>query len=509
MQRALESASHGGRRSMMMKTPNVLLLGGIIMVLKIIIVDNNALITSLSSLSTQRSSTLATTAESASFNPPIIIPPSSPSMHHATTLPTCEELMRRPGSPYADGSFLTRRTTSVSWKLRIDNSRELTLPDTCALKRYTAPQVESCLRSKHLMFIGDSLTRYQYLSLAYFLEHGRWPQRFNRIADPCPYKNEAGLDACSTPNEPNVCAEGDWPGGWPAYQQSLGGGVDGGVFRGRLESHSTRSCKNEGENMQYVTAPQESSTPKAVTGLAPNNRMRWADRTKLSYTTESGWGEESNTSPGWNFTGCAYDGSCRYTTEEYTENIRRCEEGDVHFKYSSIEEAFGGVTGGDGSVLANTTTIFQDQFADVDIAFYNRGLWGKITDNRAKQMMKLLHDFTNHPSSFSQDVDNNGDALSKSRCFFRTTSGCSRSLDDGHMEHEYNVARKAAYSVGCEYMDNGHLTQEFALLLFAHPQPPRNVMAEYLTVFWDAVHYQPWVYEELNNLMLNVLCNAV
>lgn len=505
--RLLESASHGRRRSMM-KTPIGLLLGGVLMLLIIIIVNKYTLTTLSSSITHER---LSTTAESATFNPPPIIPVSS-SMQ--TTLPTCEELMRRPGSPYADGSFLTRRTTRVSWKLRIDNSRELTLPDVCILKRYTAPQVKLCLQSKHLMFIGDSLSRYQYLSLVYFVEYGRWPQRFNRIADPCPYKNEAGLYACSTLNEPNVCAEGDWPGGWPAYQQSVGGGVDGDVFHGRLESHSTRDCKNEGENMQYVTTAttttQESSTPpKAVTVLAPNNKMRWADRTKLSYTMESGWGEESTTSPGFNFTGCAYNASCRYTPEEYTPNIRRCEEGDVHFKYSSIEEAFGGVTGGDGSVVANTTTIFQDQYADVDIAFYNRGLWGKITDNRAKQMMKLLHDFTNHPSSSSQDVDNSGDDLSRSRCFFRTTSGCSRSLDDGHMEHEYNVARKAAYSVGCEYMDNGHLTHEFALLLFAHPQPPRNVMAEYLTVFWDSVHYQPWVYEELNNLMLNVLCNAV
>jgi hypothetical protein len=31
---------------------------------------------------------------------------------------------------------------------------------------------------------------------------------------------------------------------------------------------------------------------------------------------------------------------------------------------------------------------------------------------------------------------------------------------------------------------------------------------EYTNVFWDSVHYQPWVYEELNNVMLNVLCNA-
>jgi hypothetical protein len=33
-------------------------------------------------------------------------------------------------------------------------------------------------------------------------------------------------------------------------------------------------------------------------------------------------------------------------------------------------------------------------------------------------------------------------------------------------------------------------------------------MLEYLTIFWDDMHFQPWVYKELNNLMLNVLCNA-
>ena len=36
-----------------------------------------------------------------------------PSADAPPLVPTCEELMRRPSSPYADGSFLTRRTTKV------------------------------------------------------------------------------------------------------------------------------------------------------------------------------------------------------------------------------------------------------------------------------------------------------------------------------------------------------------------------------------------------------------
>ncbi|KAL3770409.1 hypothetical protein ACHAW5_002326 [Stephanodiscus triporus] len=240
--------------------------------------------------------------------------------------------------------------------------------------------------------------------------------------------------------------------------------------------------------MQYVVAGDGEGASSSTGGGV-----------KLSFAMETGWHGESLISPGWNYTGCATSVSCRYTQEDYDDNIRRCEEGGVDFEYTSIEEAFGGTTGSDGTNVTKTKTIFLEQYADVDIAFYNRGLWGKITDNRARQMMKLLHDFT---------TPSHGDT-SKGRCFFKTTSGCPRSLDDKIAEHDYDVVRKAAYAEGCEYMDVGHLTEEFSLLLFGHPPPPRNVMSEYRTVFfWDAVHYQPWVYEELNNLLLNVLCNT-
>ena len=106
----------------------------------------------------------------------------------AHTNVTCDQLMQqqqqqqqRPTSSiyYADGSFLTDKTTKVVWKSRTDGSRELTLPFTCHLKRYTADQALTCLKDKNLLFVGDSLTRYQFMSLAYFLDHKRWPMRFH------------------------------------------------------------------------------------------------------------------------------------------------------------------------------------------------------------------------------------------------------------------------------------------------------------------------------------------
>eukprot|EP00953_Heterococcus_sp_UTEX-ZZ885_P020555 11500-Heterococcus_DN1.PRE.1 len=46
----------------------------------------------------------------------------------------------------------------------------------CTLQRFDDDQdsVLSVLRGKHLVLVGDSLTRYQYLSLVYFLESGNW-----------------------------------------------------------------------------------------------------------------------------------------------------------------------------------------------------------------------------------------------------------------------------------------------------------------------------------------------
>ena len=121
-------------------------------------------------------------------------------------------------------------------------------------------------------------------------------------------------------------------------------------------------------------------------------------------------------------------------------------------------------------------------------------------------MMRLLHGFTVPPPSSRVNNNSDGDGTTN-RCFYKSTTGCARSRDDGINDHEYDAVRKATFQAGCEYMDVAHLTEEFAQFLYSHPMPPRNVMSEYLTVFWDSVHYQPWVYEELNNSLLNVFFN--
>ena len=47
--------------------------------------------------------------------------------------------------------------------------------DRCSIRRITHAEALKCLRNRHLFFVGDSLLRYQYLSLVTFLHTGRYP----------------------------------------------------------------------------------------------------------------------------------------------------------------------------------------------------------------------------------------------------------------------------------------------------------------------------------------------
>jgi hypothetical protein len=67
--------------------------------------------------------------------------------------------------------------TSGSWYTTLDGEL-LYEPSSCKLRRLSADAARQCLSNKTLTFVGDSLSRYQYLSLAYFLTHGRYMQRY-------------------------------------------------------------------------------------------------------------------------------------------------------------------------------------------------------------------------------------------------------------------------------------------------------------------------------------------
>ena len=374
------------------------------------------------------------------------------------TLPTCESLMRN-AHLGADGSFLTRSPTT--WALRHDGSRELQLPLTCRLTRYTSKQARKCLNQRHLAFIGDSLTRYQFLSLAYFVERGEFPPRFGTSStQPCSHIKKQGIPTCSPDDEPNVCMEGDWQS-WQKFHSALGGSTNGSMFHGRLECGCAR---REGvdihttENAQYISD----------------------SGTKISYVSEVGWGDMPGPIHGWNFTNCAEKGTCRTTQEGSDSLFNRSKQQDWDWN-EPLHQALNGT--------------LQQVLHGVDIAIYNRGHWGILKKELIDKIMFLVRNWV-------------GD---KGRCFYKTTTA-------GRLEivrlPELSYIKEATFAAGCGFLDFGHLTQEFDSLTFSHPAPPKEEggkvwnFQERRSIYWDSVHFTPWVYEELNNVLLNVLCNG-
>ena len=395
---------------------------------------------------------------------------SSSSPWYGEALPSCTELMRQP--MYADGSFLTNRnTTQIVWRKRHDGSKELTVPFTCYLTRYTPEQAGKCLKNKNLFFVGDSLTRYQFLSLAYFLEHKKWPMRFNAGLQPClDHIDENGNPTCSKKEEPSVCSENDFVdiGGWKSYYQAMGGGTGGSVFHGRMESQSIRS----GKRFPIVDTMQYTSSDKYGEGNG---------RTKLSAYMELG---RSGMEPfhGFNFTGCGYNATCTYTPERYAQNEKRVSNSDFDWEYPNIVTGFG-----------PNGTSFHAQHQDTNYIFYNRGIWGAIQIDKAEKMMSAMYEMTG---------GDEGRRVSNNRCFFRsTTANFQTNTELKHLKDlESGPVRDIVRRSGCEYFDISFVTEEFSRI--------EDKSYEQRSTFLDQVHYTPWVYEELNNLLLNVLCNS-
>ena len=263
-----------------------------------------------------------------------------------------------------------------------------------------------------------------------------------------------------------MCAEGDWNsvGGWSAYLRNLGGGTDGGIFGGRMELTGVR--KTTGGSYEYVSSSKHGETTMRLAG-------------------ESGWtGKEPYF--GYNFSGCAKNATCRFTSQQYDHKQEQLDN-DTGFdwRYASAAHAFG-----------PNGTDFHKQYADTDYAFYNRGLWGQLPKDRAKIMMESMYKLSG------------GKEKQQNRCFYRSTTSCERMTKKDMGSYERNTIRSIAHIASCEFLDYNHITEAFGQFAYAHPKPDRNLDHERGSVFWDSVHYQPWVYEELNNLLLNVLCNV-
>ncbi|KAK9833000.1 hypothetical protein WJX74_003988 [Apatococcus lobatus] len=78
--------------------------------------------------------------------------------------------------------------------------------------RLLADEARQCLANRHVVFVGDSVTRYQYLSLVQFLSQKQWMWRYGQGPDYC------------------LALEGEWPNWSTFYREGnarISNGTDG------------------------------------------------------------------------------------------------------------------------------------------------------------------------------------------------------------------------------------------------------------------------------------------
>jgi hypothetical protein len=131
-----------------------------------------------------------------------------------------------PASPLYDGQFHRTQHGEVLYE-----------PGRCKLKRPTAAEARRCLANKTLLFVGDSVMRYQYLSLANLLATGRYPQRYADDPD----------------DHPSPCVEIQFRfrGSWPAYYNYTSHMLT--VTRPLLTSTEVCNCSRAGDQIDENT----------------------------------------------------------------------------------------------------------------------------------------------------------------------------------------------------------------------------------------------------------------
>ena len=348
----------------------------------------------------------------------------------------------------------------------------------CRLKRYTTDDTRQCLANQHLNFIGDSLSRYQFYSLAYFIDKGMYPPRFptpsaydNRNECRSHHVDDNNTSQCSPETEPNICTEVDWrryrDRSWSMLFSVLGGSDDGGVFGGRMECNCGRKDGESQiiENMIYASQPDGKN-----------------ERAVLSLFLERGWGDNMDPIRGHSFIGCGFNESCRLSETLQDTTLDRARHGSYDYN-QSFPEAIDPEHG-----------ALRHIIPPVNIAIYNRGLWGALDPGRAALIFPAMFNWTGGAAG---------------RCFFKSTTASGRPSDrDLHQYETQPAIRTVAVNAGCSFLDYGHITSDFANLHYEFPEPPGGGGLERTDVYWDVVHFMPWVYEELNNVLLNVLCNG-
>jgi hypothetical protein len=105
--------------------------------------------------------------------------------------------------PFCSPENLKLRNASTgNWFILPDGSLSYEYSH-CQLRKFSREAAASCLQGSHIAFIGDSVSRYFYVSLAYLFVQRKWPSPFS-------------INPVLSHSKPSILYQKDWID-WPTY----------------------------------------------------------------------------------------------------------------------------------------------------------------------------------------------------------------------------------------------------------------------------------------------------
>jgi hypothetical protein len=315
--------------------------------------------------------------------------------------------------------------------------------ESCLIGRLDVEKARKLLANTHLIFIGDSLTRYQYLSLAHFIERGSYPSR----------------KMVKVEGEPNILREDDfyaanplgaWKDLFALSSKLLGGRELCDCWRGN-ETTKSKTKSTTLEN-RFYSLPSHNLRISYLTYLGKSEVQHGHTRALKSQGAGEVLSEEV------------------YESNSYARNPYDWQPQNVS---TAVED-----------VLASD----PERSTRRAVIVWNSGIWGAFKGAKDAEYLKasLL--------SLKQSAGKHGLVFYKTTTVAQT-SDFKRASGLREFDHVARAVVPALKHSGISIYDANKVTKPFESL----------ERAIYMAIYWDGVHFQPYVYEELNNVLLHKL----
>jgi hypothetical protein len=324
------------------------------------------------------------------------------------------------------------------------------------------------LSGRSIVMIGDSLMRYQYLSLIYWIEHGQWLWSERIIDDPNPCREpdffaDWVTDSWLAENHLQRDSTGMGPGGWTAYLVMVMR-----RFKGNERCDCTKSFVAE-ENIEnrYYYSPQHNITVTFFLkyGAATIKGRYFADGGPPSHLTNLTYHELGQRVHDWEF--------------HHGDLVRQLRSGTLKT----------------GHELPTDFTLI-----------INQGFWADVP----AQLKQIVEDVT-------LVSDSPGSKAARSSLWWKTTNALSRSANATMRNTLMNQGQIKQFATAKEWnvLDALDLTHELSLILpakddlndpYTMVEPETAMTTSELVHHADRYHFQPWVYNAMNAAWLYKLC---